>query len=178
MESFLRKNFNVLYTAETASKDATIRQAEKFSLILKAGDIVALSGNLGAGKTHFVKGIVKGAGGSPKKVQSPTFNLVKTYETSKGFVHHFDFYRLKGFDELERTGYRELISDSGALSVVEWPEIVSETWQDFNYAVRLENNGENRRKITVYGKNKAAGKTTGRSGKDGKGRARVGNKKK
>lgn len=167
MESFLRKNFTVIYTVETASKDGTIRQAEKLSLSLKAGDIVALSGNLGAGKTHFVKGIVKGAGGSPEKVLSPTFNLIKTYETSLGFVHHFDFYRLKGFDELERTGYRELISESGALSVVEWPEIVREIWPDFNYAVRLENVGENRRKITVYGKNKGIRKTAGKSGKGG-----------
>jgi tRNA threonylcarbamoyladenosine biosynthesis protein TsaE len=178
MESFLKRNFKVLYTVETASKDGTIMQAERFSRSLKAGDMVALSGNLGAGKTHFVKGIVKGAGGSPKKVQSPTFNLIRTYETSIGFVHHFDFYRLKGFDELGRTGYRELISESGALCVVEWPEIVRETWPDFNYAVRLENSGENRRKITVYVKNNGIGKTAGKSRKGGRGRAVPGNKKK
>ncbi len=139
-----------MFSFNTASKEGTIKRAVEFSRLLKAGDRVALSGNLGSGKTHFVKGAVKGWGGNYKTVQSPTFNLVKTYEEAKWIIYHFDLYRLKDFDELERTGYSEMISDPRALSFVEWPEMVAETWKDFDYAVKFFHKGGNKRMILVY----------------------------
>ena len=150
MESFLKKNFTVMYGIKSASKQATIRAAKEFSGILRPGDMIALCGGLGSGKTHFVKWLVAGLGGNASDVQSPTFNLIKRYRAADGVIYHFDFYRLKGFEELENTGYREIISDPETIAAVEWPEVARQTWTDFNFAVRLEHSGGNERKLTVY----------------------------
>jgi tRNA threonylcarbamoyladenosine biosynthesis protein TsaE len=161
MESFLKKNFTVMYVVKSASKQATIKAAKEFAGVLRPGDRIALCGSLGAGKTHFVKGLVAGRGGNANDVQSPTFNLIKQYSAADGIIYHFDLYRLRGFEELENTGYREIISDPEAIAAVEWPEIAEQIWTDFNFAVRLEHRGGNERRLTMYSlkiKAKAAAK--------------------
>jgi tRNA A37 threonylcarbamoyladenosine biosynthesis protein TsaE len=67
-------------------------------------------------------------------------------------VFHFDFYRLKSFDELERTGYRDCLLEESSLVFVEWPEKVMETWDDFTYMVKIEHLGSTSRNITIYRK--------------------------
>lgn len=91
---------------------------------LKAGDIVALSGGLGAGKTTLVKGIAKGLGvKNYRYVNSPSFVLVKEY---KGRVplFHFDIYRLNNLKDIEEIGYEDYLARKGVV-VIEWSEKMS-----------------------------------------------------
>jgi len=87
--------------------------------------IYLLHGNLGAGKTTWVKYMVSHLGGDAYQVDSPTFSLVNTYEVSGSQIHHFDLYRLESLEEIEDIGFMEYI-DSGNLCIVEWPEKIAE----------------------------------------------------
>lgn len=92
---------------------------------LKTGDVVALHGDLGAGKTHFVKGIVAALGGNPAEVTSPTFTLVHEYRRGQVPVIHFDFYRLETESELRGIGWDDYQHEDGVL-LVEWANIFPE----------------------------------------------------
>ena len=85
---------------------------------LRAGDVVALDGDLGAGKTHFVKGIAAGLG-CEGDVTSPTFTLVHEYTGGRLALFHFDFYRLESEDETLRLGLDDYLGAGGVL-VIEW----------------------------------------------------------
>ena len=87
--------------------------------------IYLLHGNLGAGKTTWVKYLVSHLGGDAHQVDSPTFSLVNTYEVNGSQIHHFDLYRLESLEEIEDIGFMEYI-DSGNLCIVEWPEKITE----------------------------------------------------
>ena len=87
--------------------------------------IYLLHGNLGAGKTTWVKYLVSHLGGDARQVDSPTFSLVNTYEVNGVQIHHFDLYRLESLEEIEDIGFMEYI-DSGNLCIIEWPEKIAE----------------------------------------------------
>ena len=87
--------------------------------------IYLLYGNLGAGKTTWVKYLVSHLGGDARQVDSPTFSLVNTYEVNGIQIHHFDLYRLESLEEIEDIGFMEYI-DSGNLCIIEWPEKIAE----------------------------------------------------
>ena len=89
---------------------------------LKGGDVLALCGQLGAGKTHFVKGIVRGLGGDPDHVTSPTFTLVHEYTDGRVPVFHFDFYRVDSAEEALRIGWDDYVEEAGGLVLVEWAD--------------------------------------------------------
>lgn len=93
----------------------------KISTQLRSGDIVKLTGPLGAGKTTLVRGLVAGLGGNPEVVHSPTFNLVHEYQASLLTIKHCDFYRLPAESELEDFGGLEFF-DSDSIFLIEWPE--------------------------------------------------------
>jgi tRNA threonylcarbamoyladenosine biosynthesis protein TsaE len=86
----------------------------------RAGDVFALSGEVGAGKTHFVKGFVAGVESS-SEVTSPTFTVVHEYEGGRLPVYHFDFYRMETADELLRLGFDDYIYGHG-VCLVEWAD--------------------------------------------------------
>ena len=93
-------------------------------MLLSPGDVVALVGELGAGKTTLVKGIVQGLGVTDRRaVKSPTFSLVHTYE-GRMPVYHFDAYRLEDTQEMLDIGSDEMISGDG-VAIVEWADKVS-----------------------------------------------------
>jgi tRNA threonylcarbamoyladenosine biosynthesis protein TsaE len=94
--------------------------ARRFAATLEAGAILALRGDLGAGKTHFAKGIVGGLG-SKAEVTSPTFTLVHEYPGGRLPVYHFDFFRLEDQQSAARLGLDEYFFGDG-ISVVEWPD--------------------------------------------------------
>lgn len=94
---------------------------------LKASSCIALHGDLGAGKTQFVRGLVRGLGGSPRAVSSPTFVLLNIYDIPHGGIRkvfHLDAYRATGPEDLESIGFSELLEQPDAVVVVEWPERV------------------------------------------------------
>lgn len=109
----------------TENEEQTIAVAEKIALVLQKGDIVLLQGDLGAGKTHFVKGLAIGVG-SKELVTSPTFTLLNVYEGGRVVINHFDMYRLSSADEARELGFEEYFDckSMNGVSVVEWPEQV------------------------------------------------------
>jgi tRNA threonylcarbamoyladenosine biosynthesis protein TsaE len=109
----------------TRSARATWLLGRRLGAALQAGDVVALVGDLGAGKTQLVRGACEGAGVDPGDVSSPTFAIVQTYRGRLPF-HHADLYRLADLDELYATGFMDLLGGDGAL-VVEWADKV-EGW--------------------------------------------------
>lgn len=117
--------FDLLLPATTASPDATEALGRALAAQLRPGDIVALYGDLGAGKTHLTRGLVGGLGGNPDDVSSPTFALVQTYRARGLAVHHIDAYRLDGPDAFRAIGGDEILDDSAAVTVVEWPERIA-----------------------------------------------------
>lgn len=130
----------------TKSEKETFKFAVKFAKMLNKGDIVLLSGDLGAGKTVFSKGITKGRR-VKADVVSPTFTIMNDYG---GKVYHYDLYRLTGQKEFEATGAYEMMFDGRAISVVEWPEKVGYNYFPASaYRVIIEKLNEQERRIVV-----------------------------
>ena len=110
------------YTRKTSSTEATKQLAATLAPYLHAGDVVVLSGDLGAGKTQFVQGVAA-ALGVTAPVTSPTFNIMLTYEQARIPLRHLDLYRLDDARELEDIDYYALIDgDSDGVAFVEWAE--------------------------------------------------------
>lgn len=102
------------------SAGATAALGERLGRALRAGDVVALVGDLGAGKTQLVRGICRGARVPEREVASPTFAIVATYR-GRLPIHHADLYRVAGEDELFATGFQDLLEGEGAV-LVEWAD--------------------------------------------------------
>ena len=102
------------------SVEDTIAAGARYAGEARAGDVFALTGDLGAGKTQFVKGFVGGME-SPAKVTSPTFVLIHEYTGGRLPIYHFDFYRVENRDALFRLGFDEYVFDNG-VSLIEWAD--------------------------------------------------------
>lgn len=102
------------------SPEATIAFGRDFAAQLRAGDVLALCGDLGAGKTHFVKGLAAGLG-TEATVTSPTFTLIHEYPGGRLPLFHFDLYRLESEDELLRIGFDDYLDAAGVFAL-EWAE--------------------------------------------------------
>ena len=102
------------------SPEETVAFGNAFAGGLAAGDVLALSGELGAGKTHFVKGLAAGLGVSTP-VTSPTFTLIHEYLGARLSLFHFDFYRLETEEEVLAIGLDDYLSGDGIV-VIEWAE--------------------------------------------------------
>ena len=116
-----------------AAEAETIRLGEIFGRSLRAGDLVLLYGELGAGKTTLVRGMAR-AVGYRGRVSSPTFALAHVYRGKRLTLHHLDLYRLKDGDTAE-LGLDELLHDPRGAIVVEWPQAAR--WSKRNIEVRL-----------------------------------------
>ena len=131
----------------TNSPDETLAVGRRIGAALTGGDVVALVGPLGAGKTHLVKGIAAGAGvADPRKVNSPTFVLVNEYE-ARLHLYHVDVYRLAGADELDALGFDEMCASDGAV-LVEWADRVPECLPADHLSVTLNVTGPDQRELT------------------------------
>ena len=115
------------------SVEETEAIAAELARTLRGGEVIALNGELGAGKTHFVRGLVRGLGGMPRAVSSPTFVLLNVYHTRSFTVFHLDAYRVAGGDDFEAIGFTELLEQNGIV-IVEWASRV----QDLLPAQRIE----------------------------------------
>ena len=100
--------------------------AEKFSKLVKQGDFILLSGNLGVGKTTFIKYLInslqKANNQNISEVTSPTFTVLNEYQIKKKLIKHYDLYRIKNKKELNNLGIQENLKNQ--ITLVEWPEIV------------------------------------------------------
>ena len=132
----------------SASPDETMRFAGEFAKKLMPGSVVALEGELGAGKTVFVKGIAR-----QLKIQDeitrPTFNIVKEYEGTLK-LYHFDVYRIADPDELYEIGFEDYLNSNGIL-IIEWASNVLEVLPEDIIEVKITGSGYLPRKITVTG---------------------------
>ena len=130
------------------SYEETIKFAQEFSKTLTPNHIILLEGDLGAGKTCFVNGLLSGLGFSQGGC-SPTFTLVNEYPTNPP-INHFDLYRITSEDELYEMGFLEYL-DSGRINIIEWPQIASGILEDYQ-KTRIfiqHTNIENERIITI-----------------------------
>jgi tRNA threonylcarbamoyladenosine biosynthesis protein TsaE len=98
---------------------ATAAFAARVAALAEIGDVIALKGDLGAGKTTFARAFIRARGGT-EEVPSPTFTLVQIYELGPAAIWHFDLYRLKSPDEAWELGIEDAFSEG--ISLIEWPE--------------------------------------------------------
>jgi tRNA threonylcarbamoyladenosine biosynthesis protein TsaE len=135
------------------SAEQTIEIARIIGEKLQAGDILALSGELGSGKTCFTNGLAQGLGVSREyMITSPTFTLINEYQ-ARCKLYHFDVYRLNGYSELEDLGYDEYLSGTGVV-VIEWAEKIFNQIPEDSIFINFEYIDENRRKIKIRGLDK------------------------
>lgn len=127
---------------------------ERLAAHLGAGDVVALYGDLGAGKTHLVKGIARALGVPPEAVSSPTFALVHEYDGTLP-IYHFDAYRIEHPDELYELGYEEYFYGAG-LCLIEWPARIEALLPDDAIRLRLSHRGSDRRLIELLNEREEA----------------------
>jgi len=129
------------------SPEETFQIAKNFSGELKPGDIVALIGNLGTGKTIFVKGICAGLNAEQTPL-SPTFSIINEYN-GKYKIYHFDFYRIKDISELYDIGYEDYFNDE-SICLIEWADMFPEILPDDRIEIKIEfGETETQRKITI-----------------------------
>ncbi len=135
----------------TKSENETRAFAKETAEKLRAGDVILYSGEMGAGKTAFTKGIAEYFG-TEEEVTSPTFALVHEYP-ARIPIFHFDLYRISGFDELYAVGFYDYL-DRGGVIAVEWSENVPDLEDELENVIKvcIEKLSENERRITVSGK--------------------------
>ncbi len=121
--------------------------AKELASSSQTGDVVALKGTLGAGKSFFARNFINALQEKSSEVLSPTFNLVYSYDTTKGEVFHFDLYRLKSAEELENIGFFEALKNG--ICLIEWPEIAQKFLPKNYTEVEIKILGEERREVVV-----------------------------
>ncbi len=121
--------------------------AKKLASRLVKGSFLAVYGDLGAGKTAFVKGLAEGLDVS-EPVVSPTFTILRMYESGKLPLYHFDVYRIADEDELFEIGFDEYAVGDG-VCVCEWADLIPNALPQKRLDIRIERTGDNGRKITI-----------------------------
>lgn len=128
---------------KTESMEETIRLGERLAVLLKAGDVITLEGELGAGKTTFTKGIANGLG-VKETLSSPTFTIIKEYIGDLP-LYHMDAYRLEHSEE--DLGFEEYFNGAG-ITVVEWAQFIDEFLPNDRLDVKIEYLNEHKRIFT------------------------------
>ena len=132
----------------TESEDETAAVARALASTLQRGNVLLLSGNLGAGKTAFVRGLAEGLGIDPEEVSSPTFTLVHEYRGGRLTLYHVDLYRLQRADT-DDLGLEQMGVGDGVLAI-EWPDRLTHQ-MPHTTTVRIEIVGECTRKVEIGG---------------------------
>jgi tRNA threonylcarbamoyladenosine biosynthesis protein TsaE len=132
---------------ETHSLEETLKFGEQLAAGLHRGDVLALSGNLGAGKTALIKGIARGLG-ITQDVTSPTFTLVHEYPNGRLPLFHIDLYRLDTVDQALAIGIEDYLNGPG-VTAIEWAEKIEPLLPPRTTHIRMECVGENTHRIEV-----------------------------
>ena len=133
----------------TNSPQETIEFAKGLAAALKSGTVLCLEGQLGSGKTTFIKGLAEGLGlKCPEQVKSPTFVLMHIYKATIP-LYHFDCYRLDSVEELENIGFTDFVNDPHAISCVEWAEKAGDLIPKDARHIRFEILGASKRRIFI-----------------------------
>ena len=134
----------------TTSPAQTITFAKSLVKVFQKGTVVTLNGDLGAGKTHFVKGLAEGLGAT-ELVTSPTFTILNVYESGRLPLYHFDMYRLESAESARELGFDEYFDKSRLDGVVfvEWPENVEGLIKDVDFAVTITKTADDKRTFVI-----------------------------
>lgn len=132
------------YSFKSSLPEETTSFSKRLAQLLKPGDVIALEGDLGAGKTTFTKGLAEGLG-ITRTVSSPTFTIIKEYQGNMP-LFHMDVYRVK--DSFEDLGFDEYFEGVG-VTVVEWAHLIKEQLPKQLLSVYLYHTGENEREIVL-----------------------------
>lgn len=138
---------NMSYISNSPAETEQI--AANFAKSLTGGEIIAFKGDLGMGKTCFVRGLARGLGFAGE-VSSPTFAIINEYLGGRLDLYHFDMYRVTGWDDLYSTGYFEY-SEAGGVLAVEWSENIESALPESAIFVTFERISDNSRKISFLG---------------------------
>mgnify|MGYP001300204034 CR=1 FL=1 len=138
-----------MLTRESNSIEQTEAIAAELARTLRGGECIALDGELGAGKTQFVRGIVRALGGDARAVSSPTYVLLHIYDCPSIKVFHLDAYRVAGAEDLTAIGFHELLEQNG-VTIVEWADKVRDILPaEKLIQVRITATGETSRRIEI-----------------------------
>lgn len=140
----------ILKSVVTDSEKATFKLGEKLGKMLSGGEIVLLSGDLGAGKTVFARGLAKGLGVTDEIV-SPTFTLLNCYH-GRLDLYHYDAYRLQGAEDAEQRGLTEYFGAKNGVCVIEWPQNIEGAIVGDTIEVNIKYIDERKREVTVVDK--------------------------
>ncbi|CRX39002.1 tRNA (adenosine(37)-N6)-threonylcarbamoyltransferase complex ATPase subunit type 1 TsaE [Estrella lausannensis] len=133
---------------KTESQQETIAIATRFGASLPIGAVVLFSGDLGAGKTTFIKGLAKGACDIPaSEVISPTFSILNIYKGKK-CLFHFDLYRMQNAEDFIAMGFEEYLYPDG-ITCIEWSERIEQILPAGHYRVHIEHFSESERLISI-----------------------------
>ncbi len=137
------------FSIQSKSPAATALLAVRLAPLLKAGDVLALEGGLGGGKTHFARALIQ-ALGVTEDVPSPTFTLVQVYDAAGFPIWHCDLYRLDAPEEAEELGLEDAFAD--ALCLIEWPERLADRLPEHALHVGfMPGDDTESRRIRMYG---------------------------
>ena len=133
------------------SPDETFELGEKTGETLQGGEMILLSGGLGAGKTLFTKGLMYGLDYDVDEVTSPSFTLVNLYKTEKFNVYHIDLWRIdENFDAAFAVGLEEILEDEKAVVIIEWAERLKKfSFPHKTFRVSIEGDGDDARKVSI-----------------------------
>ncbi len=144
--------FHEIAQFDAQSETETGDIARALAPLLRTGDVVALDGTLGAGKTAFARALINALPGAPEDVPSPTFTLVQTYERGALEIWHFDLYRLEAPEDAYELGIDDAFAD--ALSLIEWPDNLGPLLPPAHLRISLHQAaGDETRKIAFEGNN-------------------------
>ncbi len=130
-----------------------MRLGKKICSRIPLNTVVALSGDLGSGKTTLVKGMAKALGINPDKVNSPSYVLIKEYDFKGGKLFHLDLYRLEGVKEISMLGIEEYFTQEGML-IIEWAEKARDLMPGEYLQIKIKAFSEYRRRFTISAKGK------------------------
>ena len=145
-------NENQIMTIEirrTSSPEETERIASALSMRVAPGTVITLEGDLGAGKTCFVRGLARGLGADAHAISSPTFVIEHRHPCDSGLLVHIDAYRIRSSEDLASIGWDELLAQGDAIIAIEWPSRIAAVLPEVRIDVRLRHAGEDVREIEI-----------------------------